>query len=330
MKQLLTLCTTLVTLSLTAYVYAASEKTTIECENGRTFLKDAKSPIGDCRCPDGQEVKFDLLSDESTFGKCETIQVPRAINNLEFWIDASKTNTLETGGWSCSNTTGTPSNGQDVICWDDISGNNYTLDTSAGTGDYDPTFDTSTSPASVAFDGNTSLFDYKVVQETFSIGTTSGFTYFLVVMVKTLVEGDYIIDIADETSTESAQVQLLTKNNRFAFQIDYNTTSLDNIIETYSPDTITTNQFYIITLMRDPGKHFRIYQNGKLGVLLIDNGDAIDQDRLAIGMQDDLTNGALASHMNLGELIMYDKTLNTTERQNVEQYLADKWGVTLN
>jgi hypothetical protein len=85
---------------------------------------------------------------------------------------------------------------------------------------------------------------------------------------------------------------------------------------------ITQDVYQIAIVRRDGSDNLYAYVNGS-DVTAGAPSEANDGDF------DYLGNGSLYYESNLGEVLYYGSDLSTADREQVETYLATKWGITL-
>ncbi|MFM7620070.1 MAG: prepilin-type N-terminal cleavage/methylation domain-containing protein [Alphaproteobacteria bacterium] len=113
-----------------------------------------------------------------------------------------------------------------------------------------------------------------------------------------------------------------------------------NVISVSQP-TIVSMAFLSSPLTAGTTANIKIFKNGGTELPLVGSGGSYTQSMggvygnaispLLIGLRDDNNNGGYNSGFvgDIGEIIIYSRTLNTEERQAVEKYLSKKWGIAI-
>lgn len=217
-------------------------------------------------------------------------------------------------------------NNNTVQQWNDFSGNsNHAIQ---AVEDNQPTFTTGSVnllPA-IQFSGN----DF-IDPSAFGMSGLSSFSYYIVVNTTSYTtgdlgdgDGDYIID---RTSESNELVSLkVTDSNKFGFQKRTNNGA--NIGGPSSTTDINTSAFQIVNFTRNNGISYEIYVDATLGETLTDNDDDITPPTLRIGRHAIYTDQGLNG--SIAELLVYGTYLNSVQRTIVDNYLAAKYGLTIN
>jgi hypothetical protein len=168
------------------------------------------------------------------------------------------------------------------------------------------------------------------------IDPTSGFTYFIVADLESDVspggatdgDGTYVLD---RPSSVSPLVSLKVIDDgsgpRLAYQTRYddgNSDGLKGAVSGTAPGTALGSP-RLVTLQREVGNEFRIFVNGNQEAAVPDDGRALTPPSLRIGShaEDDAMDG------DVGEVIVFEGTLNSTTQTLVQNYLAAKYGIVL-
>jgi hypothetical protein len=107
--------------------------------------------------------------------------------------------------------------------------------------------------------------------------------------------------------------------------------SLNHSGQLVSTGAISTSILQILNLTFD-GTNLYFYKNGVLertsaGVFAISNDTGATNFTLGVWIQSATIINSTITNFRLGEIIVYNSFLNTTQRQQVESYLAQKWGL---
>lgn len=215
---------------------------------------------------------------------------PPDVDSLKLWYDATDDSTI------------TESSGA-VSAWADKSGNSHDL--TQGVGSRQPTTGSRTinSLNVIDFDGG------DVMANTYGSTLSQPVTGFIVGAFD-VTGGQYFFDG-------------IVSGNRFALF-----SSAGSVLSLFAGGS----QFGTSTI--DINNHIYGYTiNGASSEILIDS-TVVDTGNPGAGTMTGVTIGARydnSSYLDggIGEFIMYEKVLNTTEVTFVEQYLSDKWGISI-
>lgn len=164
---------------------------------------------------------------------------------------------------------------------------------------------------------------------TLGIGTTSDLNMSVVVRPSTLNGGTL-------TNTTGGYIVDRTTNTVPVFSLKLlsgGTAALQERIDSNPPfdgpstnTVLATSRAQIIDYSRDYAVRYGIYFNGALENILADAGGALTFPVPRIGALQSGDNGLIG---DFSEFIMYNRDLNTSERNRIDSYLAIKYGITL-
>ena len=108
--------------------------------------------------------------------------------------------------------------------------------------------------------------------------------------------------------------------------------SLNHAGQLVSTAALTTSTLQICNLTYD-GTNLYFYKNGLLekttaGTFAIQNDTNANNYTLGVWIQSGGFINSGVTNFRLGEILVYNTFLNTTQRQQLESYLAQKWGIT--
>jgi len=225
--------------------------------------------------------------------------LPRGISGCQLWLDGA-----DPAG------TGIPtSNGATVSTWIDKSGNGYNA--TANVGGSAITIGTLNNVPAITFPAaSTAAF---LLGSTLSVGS-SGYSVFFV---------------ANQTSFASSGTRIYAANSG-GIQSSINNGNSPRTIEIYngtnmaSSFTVIANTpfLYSYTISSTASG---LWKNGSSTAT--GGGSTSSISNFYIGNYSSPASNAYAFTGQMGEFIIYNKTLTTSERQQVEGYLADKWGL---
>lgn len=213
---------------------------------------------------------------------------PRNINGIRAWWDANQFPTL------ADNTT--------ISTWRDLAGRGFDLTTATGTPKY-RTAIINGKPV-IRFDGSTRLTCANV------LNTKTSFTAFAVLAPRSTVWNIPIEQGLSDFSYESTG----SLTGRFY---------AGGTGGAMGPSDAVQNVFQYTTMLAN-GTQLRQWKNGVAGTAVNFTGNT-GTSILCIGSR---SNNSFFSTFDLAELIIYDRALTTTEREQVEAYLAEKYGFT--
>jgi len=276
--------------------------------NGRTYYK-----TGDiCICADG-----------SWDGNCTmdwTVISPPVTDNMVWWLDAADASTVHTATTlyddyrGCNNTTNTTSGGI-VACIDNKGSSEGGLNSSSppiwkanGLGDK-PTID---------FNGGTSLSSASSLSYSRYAGSDS-----VTLLILFKPEAAYTKPLKFNVSAGVGGNRMWLSTPHSSGDIFWDFGVCCNVGEgrvEYTPNNFLNN-WTLLTTDVQLNNSAHIYINGVLE-------EAGTMTSTLTGSSD--FNIADDTQMEMAELIIYNVGLSNTERQSVESYLSDKWGITLN
>jgi hypothetical protein len=249
---------------------------------------------------------------------------PRLVSGLALWLDATDTSTVVTSG-------------SNVTAWNDKSGNgrNMVANVSFQRPIYSPN----------SLNGNNSILFFRNASNSFTIlentsfnFTTSSWTYFTVLRrnaanttFQRFLSMASVINGKDNNNSFSVNLNSSSPNNFFNMERNgslagtFNTSNvclLENIVNgsLTNIDTFNANTNYLFT-------------NGSLlisgGGLNVGATLTIAHTRYGCATFGSATNDAGFESLqgNIGEVLLFNRTLRRSEIEQIEGYLAWKWGI---
>lgn len=223
---------------------------------------------------------------------------PASLTNLSLWLDAAD----PAGSGSV------PSNGTTLTTWTDKSGNSRNLGVGSGT---------------TSWNMNSVRLNSSYMSVTSSVDLAN-FSFFIVSMSPTATFNQAVFGARPNTSP------VYNSTDGFAFYMDGNTNSTRfyGTPDKYYAESITTSSPFLSV--------FTGASNGVLGVWLngTSRGEVIMATRtttaqgFAVGAEwGGSSYSNIASSAHIYEIVVYNTTLTTLQRQQIEGYLAWKWGL---
>ena len=240
---------------------------------------------------------------------------PADLADLVAWYDAADANTLfdATSGGS------TPSNGGAVARWEDKSGNAYHL--TQATAGLRPSYQTSGINSQGALQFNSDALARSV-----NLGTAD----VTVAVVSNQSAGNYrIVDKRGTGGTGTVQGWHVKPNTAGdAFIVDEG--NGDYYVTQISASLPTT---YVLLCTSDANRS--IYLDGSdvttfdssSGTVTDANNSSVD---LCVGANSNGQNTQMMNGGDIGEIVIADAVLSTSDREKLEGYLAHKWGLESN
>jgi len=237
--------------------------------------------------------------------------MPSDISNLVLWLDADDSDTItESGGF--------------VSQWDDKSGNENHA--AQGTGTDQPTYVSNALDGKyvVRFDG---VSDILVVPDDDTLDGTSGLT--ILVMLKPTLSGDPDGIIAKRTGFGEFGEYAY---GMFYWNDSYVYIDINGIGDRWDsdPQTFSSGTVYMMETVFDgsliASQRSKLYVDGSLSKTSTETSTSIPNysSTLTLGaLNEGYSNFMQADY---AEVLVYRKALTNTERQEVEGYLAWKWG----
>jgi hypothetical protein len=228
---------------------------------------------------------------------------PTSVSTCSLWLDAADTSTITlTGG--------------NLTRWNDKSGlNNYATNT--GT----VLYTRGLNGLNVATFSNATATNNVMVTQTFSIDAILE-TYFYLIQFGATI-GSYGISLASSHPTQYSYYIYFIKGAS-TLSIDVGQISVGTIFSSSSFDNTTTgpiNQTGLISFQRTGATTGEIRYNGTL--LTTTNGGLSAGFYQPTGYR----LGANLTTGSIGEHILYNSSISSIQRQNIEGYLAWKWGI---
>ena len=223
--------------------------------------------------------------------------LPNAISGLQLWFDANDID----GDFDY---TDNPGNGSAIALWKDKSGNNR--DASQGTGSFQPTYNINGIGGANSM---TFLTDYLSGND---IGIDTRNDDFTMIVVKdTSIATNYDTFISSESFGFATQV-LRFKSGSHLFWTPTTGADIRTLTADNTANTVTS------------------YRNGTLNTSGTLNPGPTQSVNFEIG-RDGLSGIGGADYFigDIGEVIIYNNDLSSSDRQAVEQYLGTKYGITV-
>jgi len=275
--------------SLANYPDAAS--TTGDSYNGKIFEYLVFNRV--LTTAERQRVEGYLANKWGLLYQTNSVNTPLSIPGCTIWLD----------GEDPAGTGIQPANGASISTWVDKSGNSRNMTVYAGT----PVFNTS--PSRITFNGSTSLIN--------SSFTSQIFTLFIVYLQTTAAGPVY----TTSTTQEYSGFWPNEGGTTFFTRVDNNSWYTQT-----STLPINTRRILVIQYTAaGAGANMYVWSDGTLNISTTSLG-ARTITSLLLGHRP-TGNNFLTGNYN--EVIQYNSVLTDSQRQQVEAYLANKWGLTL-
>jgi len=217
-------------------------------------------------------------------------------------------------------------NGQTISQWNNQGAATYNV--SQSTPANRPTYvaNVANSNPVIRFSGGTNFLDFSAM----GIGSTSDLDFKLVVRPTSTANagalgngsGGYILDRSVSTNG-LAGLKLVTPTV-FGYQKRNDASGGLGGITTTSNVSTTASQ--IVEYFRTYNVRYGILYNGALQTTLAESDGPTTLPNVRIGNHQDGVNGLIG---DISEVVFYNRTLSTAERNSIDSYLAIKYGVTL-
>ncbi len=185
------------------------------------------------------------------------------------------------------------------------------------------------------FDNVSANYEFMVVDNKLDVSPQTSMTMFVVVrnnsggghVIDRLTQNSSGVSAAPGSSTSSGfplfslSIAPSTKNLTAQFRYDA-TGPLLSLTGTYSA---SENEPYIFTMERRYNDEFNVYVNGSLEVTGSDDGTSITLDPITIGRH--MNDPTQTSEYDISEVIFFDKRVISSDRDAIEDYLSQKYGV---
>ena len=220
---------------------------------------------------------------------------PSTLNNLGLWYDISKIN---------------ETNGTKISALTDYSSNE--INATQTTVDYQPILSIDNNIKSIAFDGTNDFLQ-------FNLPLTSETTIFMVAKPSTK-SNTYLLSAYDIDGTKGSSPAIISGYSG-NFEFYHIQQSVGENRFNFSASTNRT----ILTVKQVDGNYLSGFRNG----LQIYNASPVVSmnsktlHKIGSSYTSDYANG------QINEMIVYNRALTTTEQKQVEQYLSNKWTITL-
>jgi|GEM_PF-2655655 len=246
----------------------------------------------------------------------QSTTTPNTISGLQLWLDADDTSTLFTGS-NCS-TGSNPANGASIGCWIDKSGNskNATQSTAANRPNYITGVQNDNS--ALAFNGST---DYFQLPDNVIANGNIPYTIFITAMQNATTN---LIGYPNGLLNLGV---ILANNQSLIAKI----LPGDGIFDSWCSNDISGSQNvsilnpYIFTLRYDTSTGRNDYMNGiQVASSANTNRNGVNNGQGQVGL---VYTTQEYLYGNMYEILVYNTTLSTSQRQSVERYLGAKWGI---
>jgi hypothetical protein len=238
---------------------------------------------------------------------------PRQISGCQLWLDAADVNGNRTN----------PLNGASVSTWTDKSGNGRNAVGLTGTGTYSSTGFNSRQTIQITSSGN--------MVSPMAAGTLStGFAIF-VVFQKTGGDNTYDTLVSRTLGNLPAPFDMYSYNGPFTTRLIGNGTNYRDLAEAQTIFRTTTPTIYFINLASSTPATWNESVNGTAStysIVTIQNGTGAYGDNATLFYLGTRADNVTKMTGNISEVIVYSvSSFTTAQRQNVEGYLAWKWGL---
>ena len=234
---------------------------------------------------------------------------PRSTSGCQLWLDGSDSTTITT-------VTG-------VSQWNDKSGNAYNL--TQGNTSLQPT----RTENLLNF-----LSNYNMNIPQAAVNNLSTWSLFFV--INPISSSNWIM-VKQKDGQNTYNVLSMTYNTNSGGNGETGSTgflywrSLNHAGQLVSTAALTTSTLQICNLTYD-GTNLYFYKNGLLekttsGTFAIQNDTSANNYTLGVWIQSGGFINSGVTNFRLGEILVYNTFLNTTQRQQLESYLAQKWGI---
>ena len=239
------------------------------------------------------------------------VNSPIDISGCKLWLDASDSSTISF------------SSGTTISSWNDKSGNGYNAIPNVGSGAYSSTGLNGLPTIAITSTGN--------MRSPVPAGTFSQNTTLFIIFQKTGANNANDTILSRAPGVYPAPFDMWTSSAGRTFRNIGDGTNYTG----YSPtDTLfrtTTPTIYYLNIASTATTTWNESINGTFATYTTSGGTGISAygdtaSALYIGTRAD---GATLMNGNISEIIMYNTTLTTAQRQQVEIYLSNKWGIAL-
>ena len=191
-----------------------------------------------------------------------------------------------------------PADGSTISTWVNKSGSAYIMSTAGGTLTY------SLSTKSIIFNGS-SYYSSPITNQVYTIF--------------------FVFNITANSPLFARN--LISTNDGFFPNYSGTTFLCQSDSQWYTQtSTFTASTTYIVSVQYDSLNNIYMWQNGALTpTISTTKTGTITANQLSIGYK---ANGGVYTNGNEYEIIMFNSTISTSQRQTIEGYLAQKWGLT--
>ncbi len=225
-------------------------------------------------------------------------------DNLEFWLETTHSDSIDTNE---------AIDGRIVNNWYNLNNRVENANNALSTGNIIYTRHGINSLPAIEFNESSGHFN---ISHSFN-PANDDMTIFVVAQCNIIEASDYIIiQQLDGTGTGRAILYCESTNNKIRTNIG--AAALDGDVFKIKPE------IYTVTLENGT---LSIYTNGTLGNSTTVTAESADGD---IRIGDGKTAGNATLDGFIGEIIMFDRSLKTKEKEAIEEYLSKKWQIPLN
>jgi hypothetical protein len=239
---------------------------------------------------------------------------PTQVSGCTVWLDGADPN----GNGSL------PANGSAVSSWVDKSSNGMTISAASS----QPTYSTGLQNGLgvVTFDGTKNLTTGNVLASKFA-GKTVNFTLFCLFSLSNTVTGStYASPFCWANAGDVPRICLSIGNNADGVMMDVGSNVIGRTTFSVPPPTFD-NTFYFVSYFKN-GSNTQLNLNGSNKATT--NNQATTQfgsSSFAFNVGNGYANSAYFMRGNVGEILFFNSTLSTPNFQQIEGYLAWKWGL---
>ena len=240
------------------------------------------------------------MSTTSRFGQLYSTFVPLHITGCTLWLDAADPTVLNLDGVIVNN-------------WYDKSISNNTAFGSSGS--YPTYTETQNGKKVVSFNGSSQYLSLAG-PELLPTGTTDFSVFIAAKSVLSASTVQYLFRFGGTTTGTAFQVQTVKSGSNITLNQDYYGT-------TGSSDTTNVNNTFFIFSNLSTTSTTSPYRNGSIFTTIQNYSYNLGTTNGYIGT---FNASQFFFYGTIGEIVVYNRQLNTTERRQVEGYLANKWG----
>jgi hypothetical protein len=227
---------------------------------------------------------------------------PTDIGGCQLWLDGADTTTI-TGR-------------SPVTAWRDKSANNLTL-TATGA----PTVTTVNGLNSLSFNGSSSFLLNPFTQTS----NVSYISWFAVANITNAASATYGCIVGTGYASDNYTQNMMYIQPAGSLMIFYRITRGGTTKSTTIP--LITGNVLLGTATNFTTGTYQLFQNGIAGTLQTDGPTGVDTQAVILRVGHDGFEGDTYVQGTISELLLYTTALTTAQRQQIEAYLAQKWGL---